>query len=91
MSPMLKYTIARVGLFCVAAGILLAFPMGMQLFLRLAIAILISATVSYFLLRGLRDQVATQLATAAGRRAQRRRTLEAALAGEDEPESGPDK
>jgi hypothetical protein len=86
VSPMIKYTLARLGLFGVVAAVLIALPLGIQLFLRLAIAILISATVSYFALRGLRDEVAEQLAAAARRRAERKRQLRAALAGEDAPE-----
>jgi hypothetical protein len=86
MSPVLRYTLARLGLFAVAAAVLLALPIGLDWLLRLAIAVLISAAASYLLLRGMRDQVAVQVAGVAERRAERRRRLHAALAGEDHPE-----
>mgnify|MGYP003471671743 CR=1 FL=1 len=92
MSPMIRYTLARLGLFCLAAGVLLALPIGLHVLLRLAVAVLLAAVAAHLLLRGLRDQVAVQLSGAAGRRADRRRRLHAALAGEDPPDAmdGPD-
>jgi Protein of unknown function (DUF4229) len=85
MSPLLKYTLARFGLFCGAAVVLVAIPTGLPLLLSLAIALLISMVLSYVLLRGLRDQVAIQLAEGAQRRAKRKDDLRAALAGDDDP------
>jgi hypothetical protein len=87
MSPVVRYTIARLGLFAVVALVLLALPIGLDVFLRLAIALLVSALGSFVLFRGLRDQVAEQVAAAAERRAARRDRLRAALAGEDEPKA----
>jgi hypothetical protein len=89
MSPLVTYTLARVGLFIAAAAVLLVLPLGLSLLLRLGIAVLISAVLSYFLLRPLRDRVADQLATAAQRRAARKESLRRALSGEDgDDESG---
>jgi uncharacterized membrane protein len=79
----MRYTLARIGLFVAVAALLLVVPIGLSLFLRLAIAVLISAVLSYFLLRSLRDRVADQLAAAAKRRAARKEDLRRALAGED--------
>ncbi len=83
MSPMLKYTLARLGLFVVVAAVLLVVPIDLNPFLKLAIALIMSAVLSFFLLRGLRDQVAHQLASASRQRADRRENLRSALAGED--------
>jgi hypothetical protein len=51
------------------------------------IALLVSAALSFFLLRGLRDQVAQRMADSAQRKADERRRLRSALAGDDEPKS----
>jgi hypothetical protein len=83
MSPLTKYTLARLGLFVATAAVLLVLPIGLSLLLRLAIAVLLSAIASFFLLRPLRDRVADQLAAAGQRRAARKERLRDALAGED--------
>jgi Protein of unknown function (DUF4229) len=87
VSPVLKYTLARMGLFVAVATILVVLPIGLNLFLRLAIAVLVSAALSWFLLKGMRDEVANRLAVAVGRRTDRRERLRSALAGDDEPPS----
>jgi hypothetical protein len=84
MSPVLKYTVARIGLFLAAAAVLLAIQMELNLFLRLAIALVVSALLSFFLLRSRRDKVADQLAVASRERAERRERLRSALAGDDQ-------
>jgi hypothetical protein len=84
MSPMLKYSLARLGLFVIAAVAMLALPIELNLFLRLGIALIVSALLSFFFLRDLRDRVAEQLAAAARQRADRKERLRSALAGEDE-------
>jgi hypothetical protein len=84
MSPLLRYTLARVGLFLAVAAVLLAIPIELNLFLRLAIALVVSALLSLFLLRGMRDRVADQLAAASRERAERRERLRSALAGDDQ-------
>ena len=82
--PMLKYTLARVGLFVVAASVLMVVPIGLNLYVRLAIAVLISAALSWFLLRGMRDEVANHLAGVSAQRAERRQRLRSALAGDEQ-------
>jgi hypothetical protein len=83
VNPMVRYTLARLGLFVACAVLLLPFNQ-VSLLIRLAVALVVSAVLSYFLLRGLRDRVAHQLAEAAQHRAERRNSLRAALSGEDD-------
>ncbi|WP_173158180.1 DUF4229 domain-containing protein [Phytohabitans suffuscus] len=83
MSPVIKYTLARVGLFAAVFAALL--PIDLDVFIKLAIALVASAGFSFILLRGLRDQVANQMASSAERRKGEKDRLRAALAGDDEP------
>jgi Protein of unknown function (DUF4229) len=82
MSPTLKYTLGRIGLFLVV--LLLLWPVHLNAFLKLMIALVFSAALSFFLLRGWRDQMAGRLANAAERRKAERDRLRSALAGEDQ-------
>jgi hypothetical protein len=84
MNPMMKYTLARLGLFIAAAAILLVVPIELNPFLKLGIALIASAILSFFLLRKLRDDVANQLADGARQRADRKEKLRSALAGEED-------
>jgi hypothetical protein len=84
VNPMMKYTLARFGLFIVAAAVLLVIPIELNPFLRLGIALIASAILSFFLLSKLRDEVANQLADGARERADRREKLRSALAGDDQ-------
>jgi predicted Kef-type K+ transport protein len=83
MSPVIKYTLARVGLFAAVFAALL--PIDLDIFIKLLIALVASAGFSFILLRGLRDQVANHMASAAERRKAEKDRLRAALAGDDEP------
>ena len=84
MNPMMKYTLARLGLFIAAAAVLLVVPIELNPFLKLGIALIASAILSFFLLRKLRDDVADQLAATARDRAERKEKLRSALAGEEQ-------
>ena len=84
MNPMMKYTLARLGLFIAAAAVLLVVPIELNPFLKLGIALIASAILSFFLLRKLRDDVANQLAATARDRAERNEKLRSALAGEEQ-------
>jgi hypothetical protein len=84
VNPMMKYTLARLGLFIAAAAVLLVVPIELNPFLKLGIALIASAILSFFLLRKLRDDVANQLADGARQRADRKEKLRSALAGDDE-------
>ncbi|MEV4753491.1 DUF4229 domain-containing protein [Micromonospora sp. NPDC049559] len=88
MSAAAKYTLGRVGLFVVV--VLALWPVQMNLFLKLMVALAFSAAVSFFLLRGWRDQMAQQLASAAERRKAEKERLRSALAGDDEAGSSKD-
>jgi hypothetical protein len=83
VSPALKYTFGRIGLFIAAFLVLLPIPI--NLFLKLAIAIVLSAALSYFVLRGWREQYSLQLQNAIERRRAEKEKLRSALAGEDKP------
>ncbi|GAA1814970.1 hypothetical protein GCM10009682_40100 [Luedemannella flava] len=86
MNPAIKYSLGRIGLFVVVAVPLLLFlPETMNSLLKLMIAIAVSAGLSFFLLRGLRDQVADQMSANARRKIEEKERLRAALAGEDAP------
>jgi ABC-type bacteriocin/lantibiotic exporter with double-glycine peptidase domain len=87
VSPAIKYTLARVGLFVVIVAVL--YPLGLDLFLTMMIALLISLPLSYFLLRRWRDQMAQRLETTVEQHRAQKEKLRAALSGEDsddEPE-----
>jgi hypothetical protein len=84
MNPMMKYTLARLGLFVAVAAILLVVPIELNPFLKLGIALIASAILSFFLLRKLRDDVANQLAESARDRADRKEKLRSALAGDEQ-------
>ncbi|WP_405114564.1 DUF4229 domain-containing protein [Micromonospora sp. NBC_01405] len=89
MSAAVKYTLGRIGLFVVVFVAL--WPVGMNIFLQLMLALAFSATLSFFLLRGLRDEMAGEMAEAAERRRAEKERLRSALAGDDQPaEGGPD-
>jgi hypothetical protein len=83
MSPFMKYTLARVGIFVVVAAALFFVPAPIDPLLRLLIALLISAVLSYFVLGRLRNQVGVQVAGVVQRRAERKERLRSALAGDD--------
>ncbi|GAA4692488.1 DUF4229 domain-containing protein [Phytohabitans rumicis] len=86
MSPTIKYTLGRIGLFVVVLAAL--WPLEIDIFIKLMIALLASAGFSYFLLRGWRDQMANQMSAAAERRKAEKERLRAALAGEDAASEG---
>jgi len=84
LSPAVRYTLARVGLFVAVAAVLFVLPIQVHPFLRLMIAVLVSAALSFVLLRRLRDEVAVQISAAAKRRAEAKERLRSTLAGDDE-------
>ncbi|MER5456784.1 DUF4229 domain-containing protein [Micromonospora sp. NPDC002389] len=85
MSAAAKYTLGRIGLFVVV--MLALWPVDMDIFLKLILALLFSAAVSFFLLKGVRDQMAEEMAAAAERRRSEKERLRSALAGEDQAET----
>jgi hypothetical protein len=83
VAPAVKYTLGRIGLFLAVA--LALWPIDLNIFLKLMLAVIFSAALSFFLLRGWRDEMAQRLAEAAQRRRAEKERLRSALAGEDRP------
>ncbi|WFE25501.1 DUF4229 domain-containing protein [Solwaraspora sp. WMMD791] len=83
MSPAVKYTLGRIGLFAVV--VLALWPIGINIFLKLMIAVIFSAALSFFLMRGWRDEMAQQITEATERRRAEKERLRSALAGDDQP------
>ncbi|GAA4200581.1 DUF4229 domain-containing protein [Actinocatenispora rupis] len=82
MSPAIKYTLGRVGLFVVIAAALL--PFRLNLFLDLMIALLVSMPLSYFLLKRWREQMAEKIDDSMRKRKDEKKKLRAALSGDDD-------
>jgi hypothetical protein len=85
MTPGLKYALGRVGIFvvCVVPAVTLL-PKDLNLFLRLMIALIVSAALSFALLRRWRDEVAEQMSSNSRRRIEQKEKLRSALAGDDD-------
>ena len=81
MSPAVKYTLGRLGLFVLFFVMLLPFPLNVMV--DAMIALVASAILSYFLLADWRNQMGEQLASVASRRAAEKERLRAALAGDE--------
>ncbi|MFC7549249.1 DUF4229 domain-containing protein [Plantactinospora sp. GCM10030261] len=81
MSPAVKYTLGRIGLF--VASVLALWPVDLNIFVKLMLALAFSAALSFILLRKWRDEMAHQIAAAAQRRRDEKERLRAALAGDD--------
>ncbi|MFI1994672.1 DUF4229 domain-containing protein [Actinoplanes sp. NPDC020271] len=81
MSPAIKYTLGRIGLFLLVFAVL--FPTPLNILVKAMIAFVASAAFAFFLLRNWRDQMAEHLADAAARRSAEKARLRSALAGDD--------
>ncbi|OJF15268.1 DUF4229 domain-containing protein [Couchioplanes caeruleus] len=81
MSPAIKYTLGRIGLFVVVFVMLL--PVPLHILVKAMIALVASAAFSYFLLAKWRNEMAEQLGEAAQRRSAEKARLRAALAGDE--------
>lgn len=82
MSPAIKYTLGRVGLFAVLVAAMLPFKLG--LFLTLLIALLVSMPLSYILLRRWREEMAETIDGSMQRRRAEKERLRSALSGDDQ-------
>lgn len=87
MSAALKFTLGRIGLFVAVFLVLLPFPQ-LSLLIKLLVAVVTSFALSWFLLRGWRDQMAVEMDQKVKRRREEKAELRAALAGEDDPTTG---
>ncbi|SCL37781.1 Protein of unknown function [Micromonospora pallida] len=85
MSAGVKYTLGRIGLFVVV--LLALWPVGLNVYLKLMLALAFSAGLSFFFLRGWRDEMAEDMAVTADRRRTEKERLRSALAGDDESDS----
>src|SRR3954469_15041344 len=81
MSPAVKYTLGRLGLFVLIFVLLL--PLPLNILVKAMIALVVSAVASYFLLADWRNQMGERLAGAASRRTAEKQRLRAALAGDE--------
>jgi hypothetical protein len=85
MNPAVKYALGRIGLFIlVAAPLLLLLPQ-VNLFIRLMAAVVISAILSFFVLKGVRDELTVKMEESVRRRREQKEKLRAQLAGDDTP------
>ncbi len=81
MSPAVKYTLGRFGLFVVVLVLLL--PVPLNFLVKAMIALIASAAFSYFLLAKWREEMAEHIGSAARRRREEKQRLRAALAGDE--------
>jgi hypothetical protein len=81
MSPAIKYTFGRVGLFVIFFLVLL--PVPLNFLVRAMIALVASAVLSYFLLARWRNEMAVVISSASQRRVSEKVRLRAALAGDE--------
>jgi hypothetical protein len=89
MSPAVKYTLGRLGLFLVA--FVLLFPAPLNILVKAMVAFVASAALSFLLLRRWRDDMAEQLGSIAARRAAEKDRLRSALAGDEEAAAAGDR
>jgi hypothetical protein len=87
VSAALKYTLGRIGLFVAVLAAL--WLVDVDVFLKLILALAFSAALSFFLLRGWRNEMAEEMETSAERRRAEKDRLRSALAGEDQPPTTP--
>lgn len=83
---MLKYTLARLGLFVAVAGIALVLPVPVNVYIKLAAALLVSAALGIWVLKGLREDVNVYVTGMVQKRKESRERLRAALNGEEAPQ-----
>ncbi|GIH13430.1 DUF4229 domain-containing protein [Rugosimonospora africana] len=84
LSPAVKYTLGRVGLFVVVS--LLLWPVPIDLLVKLMIAIIASFGLQFVLLGKWRNEMIGQVDQAVTRRKADKAKLRSALAGEDDGE-----
>jgi hypothetical protein len=81
MSPFVKYTLGRVGLFVAIALVL--WPVPLNLFVKLMIALIVSFGLQFVVLRKWRLQMMEHVDQSVARRRAARDELRSALAGDD--------
>ena len=83
MSPALKYTLGRIGLFVACALVLL--PVPLNIWVKLMVAVVVSFALQFVVLRKWRLEMIGQVDASMARRRQDKQRLRAALAGDDKP------
>jgi predicted neutral ceramidase superfamily lipid hydrolase len=83
INPMIKYTLARVGIFVVLALVLV--PIVHDLLLALLISAVVTSVAALFVLKKWRNEVASTLETSMSQRRAEKERLRSALAGDDDP------
>ncbi len=86
MSPALKYTLGRIGLFVACALVLL--PLPLNIWVKLMVAVVASFALQFVVLRKWRLEMIGQVDDAMARRRQEKQRLRAALAGEESDGTG---
>ena len=81
LPPMVKYTLARIGMWVVLSAALTLFIH--DLILAMLISAVVTAIAGWFLLKKWRDEVAATLETSMTTRRAEKQKLRAALAGDD--------
>jgi hypothetical protein len=81
MTPVVKYTLGRVGLFVAIA--LLLMPVPLDLLVKLMVALMASFGLQFVLLRKWRTEMISQVDRSATQRRADREKLRSALAGDD--------
>jgi hypothetical protein len=89
MSPAVKYTLGRLGLFVLLFVLML--PLPLNILVKAMLALLLSAVLSYFLLADWRNKMGEQLAGVASRRTEEKERLRAALAGDEDAAAAGDR
>jgi Zn-dependent protease with chaperone function len=89
MSPAVKFTLGRLGLFVLVFVLLL--PLPLNLLVSAMIALVVSFVLSIFLLADWRRQMGEQMAGASSRRTAEKERLRAALAGDEEAAAAGDR
>jgi hypothetical protein len=89
MTPVVKYTLARFGLFVACALVLLPVPVPVDIFIKLMVALLASIVLQFVLLRKWRLEMIAYVDQSMARRRADKEKLRAALAGDDENRPGP--
>ncbi|MEV6305070.1 DUF4229 domain-containing protein [Actinoplanes sp. NPDC051861] len=89
MSPVVKYTLARLGLFAICFTALL--PVPLNLLVKMMVAFVASAALSLLLLRRQRDETAEQFGEIAARRTAEKSRLRSALAGDEDAAAAGDR
>jgi len=84
ISPVVKYTLGRLGLFLACALALV--PVPLNFWVKLMIALLASFALQFLLLGKWRQEMIAHIDGAMARRRTEREKLRSALAGEDPPE-----